>query len=113
MATDKKFTVFGTSKFEGEYKVRFANDIMRVKILDKHNHEDVILYEVDEPMTKYEGIKTIQSLPEFASASSQSAIAEYLEDKAPKAKGPAVTRARAADTTEVAVKSKKVKEATV
>ena len=32
MATDKTFNVFGVSKLDGEYKVRFANDIMRTKV---------------------------------------------------------------------------------
>lgn len=94
MATDKLFKVFGVSKLDGEYKVRFANDIMRIKVLAKHGHEDIRLAEVDAPMTKYEGIKAIQSMDEFQDAAAQSAIAEYLEDKAPKAaktvKGPAV-----------------------
>jgi hypothetical protein len=93
MATDKTFKVFGVSKLDGEYKVRFANDIMRIKVLAKHGHEDIRLAEVDEALTKYEGIKAIQSMEDFADAAAQSAIAEYLEEKAPKApkaKTPAV-----------------------
>ena len=85
MATDKLFKVFGVSKLDGEYKVRFANDIMRTKVLAKHGHTDIELVELSEAVTKYEGIKTIQSLPEFSNANAQSAIAEYLEEKAPKA----------------------------
>ena len=89
MATDKLFKVFGVSKLDGEYKVRFANDIMRTKVLAKHGHTDIELVELSEAVTKYEGIKTIQSLPEFSNANAQSAIAEYLEEKAPKASKPA------------------------
>lgn len=89
MATDKTFKVFGVSKLGGEYKVRFANDIMRIKVLAKHGHEDIRLAEVDEALTKYEGIKAIQSMEDFADAAAQSAIAEYLEEKAPKASKPA------------------------
>lgn len=110
MATDKLFKVFGVSKLDGEYKVRFANDIMRIKVLAKHGHEDIRLAEVDEAMTKYEGIKAIQSMDDFQDAAAQSAITEYLEDKAPKApkaaKGPAV-RAQAAPKTAKAGKSTK------
>lgn len=96
MATDKMFKVFGVSKLDGEYKVRFANDIMRTKVLAKHGHTDIELVELSEAVTKYEGIKTIQSLPEFSDAASQSAIAEYLEEKAPKTKaGPAISKAKA------------------
>jgi len=98
MATDKLFKVFGVSKLDGEHKVRFANDIMRTKVLHKHGHEDVRLVELDKPVTKYAGIQAIQSMDEFQDAAAQSAIAEYLEDKAPKATkakaGPAVSKAK-------------------
>ena len=99
MATDKTFNVFGVSKQNGEYKVRFANDIMRIKVLAKHGHEDIRLCELDTAVTKYEGIQKIQSMDEFQDAAAQSAIAEYLEDKAPKAPkaakaGPAVAKAK-------------------
>jgi hypothetical protein len=95
MATDKTFKVFGVSKLGGEYKVRFANDIMRIKVLAKHGHEDIRLAEVDAEMTKYEGIKAIQSMEDFQDAAAQSAIAEYLDEKAPKAKvsKPVATKA--------------------
>jgi hypothetical protein len=99
MATDKLFKVFGVSKLDGEYKVRFANDIMRTKVLAKHGHTDIELVELSEAVTKYEGIKTIQSLPEFGDASSQSAIAEYLEEKAPKATVKAAPAKAPAKTT--------------
>jgi len=100
MATDKLFKVFGVSKLDGEYKVRFANDIMRTKVLAKHGHTEIELVELSEAMTKYDGIRAIQSLAEFASAHSQSAIAEYLEEKAPKAKAaPAKAPAKAQSKT--------------
>ena len=86
MATDKLFKVVGVSKLDGEYKVRFANDIMRIKVLAKHGHEDVRLAELDIALTKYDGIKLLQSMDEFQDAAAQSAIMEYLEEKAPKAK---------------------------
>jgi hypothetical protein len=96
MATDKMFKVFGVSKLDGEYKVRFANDIMRTKVLAKHGHTEIELVELSEAVTKYAGIQAIQSLPEFSSAHAQAAIAEYLDEKAPKAKsGPAVKQSTA------------------
>jgi DNA gyrase/topoisomerase IV subunit A len=85
MATDKLFKVFGVSKLNGNYKVRFANDVMRIKVLTKHGHEDIILTELPTAVTKYEGVKTIKGMAEFASVHAQAAISEYLEDKAPKA----------------------------
>lgn len=85
MATDKQFNVFGVSKLNGEYKVRFANDILRSKVLVKHGHLDVRLEDVGSTMSKYDGIKAIQGMDVFQDAAAQSAIAEYLDEKAPKA----------------------------
>lgn len=110
MATDKKFKVFGVSKLDGEYKVRFANDIMRTKVLAKHGHTDIELVELSEAMTKYDGIRAIQSLAEFSNANAQSAIAEYLEEKAPKqAKAaPVKAPAKAQSKTKAPAKATKV-----
>ena len=47
MATDKLFTVAGISKLNGEYKVRFANDMMRIKVLAKSGHEDIRLADLE------------------------------------------------------------------
>lgn len=84
MATDKLFTVAGVSKLNGDYKVRFANDIMRIKNLDKAGHEDIRLCELESAMTKYDAVKAIATMDEFQDAAAQSVISEYLEDKAPK-----------------------------
>lgn len=95
MATDKLFNIVGVTKLAGEYKVRFATDIMRIKVLAKHGHEDIRLCELDAPVTKYEAVQQIQKMDEFQDAAAQSAIAEYLEEKAPKTSkkvaGPAAT----------------------
>ena len=109
MATDKTFNVVGVSKLNGDYKVRFANDVMRVKVLAKHGHEDIRLFELPKAMTKYEGIQALATQDGFQDAAAQSAIAEYLEDKAPKATkpvkktvakaGPAVSKAKAPKST--------------
>jgi hypothetical protein len=88
MATDKLFNVVGVSKLGVEYKVRFANDIMRVKVLDKHGHEDIRLAELATAVTKIEAVRQIQSMPEFADVDAQSAIADYLSEKAPAVKAP-------------------------
>ena len=84
MATDKLFKVFGVSNLNGVYKVRFANDMLRSKVLTKSGHTDIELVELSEAVTKYEGIRMIATLPEFSNAHAQSAIQEYLDEKAPK-----------------------------
>ena len=87
MATDKLYTVAGVSKLNGEYKVRFANDTMRIKVLAKHGHEDITLIELPQAMSKLEAVKFIKTVDEFEGAGAQSAIADYLDrkDEAPKA----------------------------
>jgi uncharacterized protein YwgA len=86
MATDKTFKVAGISKLDGEYKVRFANDLMRIKVLAKHGHEDIRLAELDTAVTKLEAARLIATMEDFADAAAQAVITEYLEDNAPKAK---------------------------
>jgi hypothetical protein len=86
MATDKLFTVVGTSKLNGETKVRFATDIMRTKVLQKHGHTEIVLVELDTAMTKLDAVNTIKGGDEFQSAAQQAAIADYLDAKAPKEK---------------------------
>ena len=86
MATDKQFQVVGISKREGEYKVRFANDIMRIKVLSKGGHEDIRLAELDSPMAKMDAVKALAKLDEFQDVVAQATIAEYIERNTPKRK---------------------------
>jgi len=102
MATDKTFTVAGVSKHKGEYKVRFANDVMRVKVLSKGGHEDIRLVELDEPMTKLNAVLAIKNMTEFADAAAQSAFQDYVEDNVPAAKPestPTATKSKAVTPT--------------
>lgn len=84
MATDKLFSVVGTSKLDGEYKVRFANDIMRIKVLAKHGHEDINLIELDEPMDKLAAAQFLATLDEFQGPNEAAAIADYIDRNSPK-----------------------------
>jgi len=86
MATDKTFSVAGISKLNGDYKVRFANDIMRIKVLAKSGHEDIRLADLEGEFTKMDAAKLILGMDEFADAIAQSTITEYIEDNTPKAK---------------------------
>jgi hypothetical protein len=52
--TDKLFTVAGSSTQAGKTKIRFANDVMRIKILAKNGHADINLVELPKAMTKGE-----------------------------------------------------------
>jgi hypothetical protein len=89
MATDKLFTVAGISKLNGDYKVRFANDIMRIKVLAKSGHEDIRLADLEGSFTKMEAAKIILSLEDFSDAIAQSTITEYIAENTPKTSKPA------------------------
>lgn len=86
MATSKLYTVAGVSTLNGETKARFANDVMRVKILAKNGHTDITLVELPQEMLKTEAARFMLGLPEFQSTDAQAAISEYLgkHDRAPK-----------------------------
>ena len=54
--TDKTYAVAGVSTQAGSTKVRFANDIMRSKILQKNGHTDIVLETLPREMTKTEAV---------------------------------------------------------
>lgn len=83
MATDKLFSVAGISNLNGEYKVRFANDIMRIKVLAKSGHTDIRLDELDGEFSKLEAAKKLLTLDAYQDAIAQSTITEYIEDNSP------------------------------
>ena len=98
MATNKLFTVCGVSKLGGELKVRFANDTMRVKVLAKHGHEDIRLYDLETEMTKTEAVLAIAKLDEFQDLPAQAAIADYLDRNVVTPKATAATPIATAKT---------------
>lgn len=57
-----KFTHAGVSKQNGEFKVRFANDALRVKVLAKNNHKDIDIIELKNPMTKEDAVAYLLSI---------------------------------------------------
>jgi hypothetical protein len=108
MATDKTFSVAGISSLNGNYKVRFANDVMRIKVLAKSGHEDIRLADLEKSVSKLEAAQMLLTMDEFADAIAQSTITEYLAENtpktaAPKAKtAPVKAPAKAKATTKVA-----------
>lgn len=107
MATSKLFTVAGVSTYKGESKIRFATDVMRIKVLAKNGHEDINLVELPSEMTKPDAAKFLRGLDEFQGVAAQSAIADYLDKHdaeskpakaAVKAKAPVKAKAKTAVT---------------
>jgi hypothetical protein len=56
------FSHAGVSKLNGEFKVRFCNDAMRVKVLAKNGHKDIDIIELKTPMTKAEIVEYLLSI---------------------------------------------------
>lgn len=55
--TDKVYGVVGVSKDNGKFKVRWANDMLRIKILAKNGHTDIQLFELPQAMNKLDATK--------------------------------------------------------
>lgn len=70
---DKLFAVGGVSKTKGQYKVRFANDMTRVKILAKTD-SDINLLELPKAMSKPELVTFLKTTDLYANADYRAAI---------------------------------------
>ena len=95
----KSFTHAGVSRLNGEFKVRFCNDALRVKVLAKTGSKDIDLIELKEPMTKAAAIAFLISINfDNGNATVRAALEEGLEKRtvAPKAvKAKAAPKAKA------------------
>ena len=99
MATDKRFGVVGVSTFEGKTKLRWANDVMRVKILHKNGHTDIEFINLPTEMTKAE---IAQHMIEIDFAKGRKAVADAVAYVAKKNPAPAGKKAPVAKTAAVA-----------
>lgn len=95
------YKIAGTSQLNGETKVRFANDMTRVKVLQKNGHTNIDLIELKEPLTKEAAVAFLLSI-DFATkdgktnADVQNALLAEVEKRTdtPKApKAPKVAKA--------------------
>ena len=96
--TNKLFTFAGVSLLNGQYKVRFANDASRIKVLKANGHLDIRLAELDGPVTKLEAINEIKDMPGFDDANAQAAFADFFASQEPKQpkRAPKVEQLKAA-----------------
>jgi hypothetical protein len=113
--TTKTFTHAGYSKLNGEYKARFANDALRVKVLEKGGHEDVQIEAFIKPLTKIEAVKKLLEIG-FANANpaAKAALEAELDKRTetPKAvKAPGVTKTAKAPAKKVTMEGIKIKAA--
>jgi hypothetical protein len=56
------FSHAGVSKQDGKFKVRFANDALRTKVLIKNGHTDIDILELKHPMTKADAVAFLLSI---------------------------------------------------
>ena len=94
------FSHAGVSRLNGEFKVRFANDALRVKVLAKNGHKDIDIVELKEPMNKEDAIAYLMSI-DFATqngvtnAAVEAALFEAIDKRAVKpAKAPKAVKAK-------------------
>jgi hypothetical protein len=93
------FSHAGVSKQDGKFKVRFANDSLRTKVLIKNGHTDIDIVELKHPMTKSEAVDYLLSIDFDNGNKEVRAALEAAQDKrteAPKAanKSPAKKEAK-------------------
>ena len=96
----KSFSHAGVSKLDGEFKVRFANDALRTKVLVKNGHTDIDIIELKNPMTKADAVAYLLSInfdngnkavrAALEAAQEKRSEAPAKAPKAPKAKAPKV-----------------------
>ena len=81
------YTHAGVSRLNGEFKVRFANDALRVKVLAKNGHKDIDIVELKHPMTKEDAVAYLLSI-DFANGNKevQAALEASADKRGVKAK---------------------------
>jgi hypothetical protein len=91
----------GVSRQNGDMKVRFANDALRVKVLAKNGHKDIDIIELREPMTKEAAVAYLFTI-NFANGNKDvQAAMEAAADK----RGVTVAKAKAPKKSKAAVKT--------
>lgn len=97
-----KFTHCGVSRYKGEFKVRWANDAARVKVLAKNGHTDIDVIELPSPMGKLEAVQYLLSVNfDNGNAAVRTALDEAADKRQDK-NAPTLTaiRARKSETVE-------------
>ncbi len=96
----KLFSHAGVSKLDGEFKVRYANDALRTKVLIKNGHTDIDIVELREPMTKEDAVAYLLSI-DFATqngATNEAVQAALLAEVSKRSDTPKAAKAPKAPT---------------
>jgi len=100
------FSHAGVSKLNSEFKVRFCNDAMRVKVLAKNGHTGIDIVELKNPMTKVEIVEYLLSIDFDNGNKEVRAALEQSLDKRSAPKAPAKVAAKTKAPAKVAAKTK-------
>lgn len=94
-----QFSHAGVSRLNGEFKVRFCNDALRVKVLAKNGHTDIDIIQLKEAMSKEDVIAYLMEI-DFATKHGatnqevQAALEAEIDKRSEKApKAPKVPKA--------------------
>jgi hypothetical protein len=81
----KTFTFAGVSRLNGTIKARFANDALRVKVLQKGGHTEIDLIEFPTALTKEQAVAKLIEM-NFAKGNTEivAALEAEVEKRAPK-----------------------------
>jgi hypothetical protein len=99
------FKVAGVSTLKGEVKVRFANDMTRVKVLTKNGHSDIELIELPQAMDKPAVVAHLKTIELYQNPKFQAAI-DAADAKYNGAKVVKVSKTKAAKPSLEAIKSR-------
>jgi hypothetical protein len=99
------FKVAGVSTLKGEVKVRFANDMTRVKVLAKNDHTDIELMELPEAMDKPAAVAHLKTTALYQNPKFQAAI-DAADAKYNGATTVKVTKAKTAKPSIEAIKAR-------
>jgi len=94
---EKTFKFAGVSTRNGVVKARFANDMMRVKVLAKTGSSDIDLIELETAMTKADAIALLLKINfDNGNAIIRAALEEGLDKRTVAVKAVKVPKAKAA-----------------
>lgn len=106
MSNDKSFKVAGVSTVKGNYKVRFANDLSRVKVLIKTGHTDIELVDLPQEMSKGEAVTFLKT----SSLMEKEVYRHAIETADAKYNAPAVAKVTTTKPSLTAIKARGVKK---
>lgn len=90
----KSYSHAGVSKQDGQFKVRFCNDALRTKVLQKNGHTDIDIIELKHPMSKLEVVAYLLEI-DFDNGNKEvrEALESALDKRSEKPKAEKVAKA--------------------